>query len=396
MNEKLSLERVLEGKNIEKALKCSSKRKSGHGIDGICYCDLKKTWEKEKNIIIKSIENKMYFPIPVRRTFINKKNSNGKRALSIPSCIDRMLQQAILQILLPHYEEKFSDNNYGYRKNRGTKEAVKKCLWYLNSGYEYIVNIDIEKFFDNVDHKILIDTLSEEIKDERLLWLVVVYIRYFIMYNEGIKVSIKGISQGGPLSPLLANIVLNILDKKLDANEIRYVRYADDVIMLFSNEIEAESALLEIEKFLNNKLRLSLNVEKTNIVKGEQLYYMGYSFGKYGFGDYRLKTNAEIINELRNRMKARIYDNIDDIVKWWDKIGAFNRGWVNYYSYIPEHHICPILKMIDEEQQTMIKSRLAGEVSIGNILSEEACWSILNSKEFVSLEECYYKMKREL
>lgn len=390
------LEEILSDDNIERAIKHVVGKKSCAGEDLITYKDVEHIWKEDKQLIVNSIQRKCYIPMCFKRIYIKKENSNNKRVITIPSQIDRVIQYAAAEILNKKYDDKFSDNNYGYRKGRAALDAVKRCLQYMNAGYDYILKMDIEDFFDNVDHEILMKEIKMDIDDDRVVELLESYVKYTLIVKDNIIVNKRGIPQGAPLSPLMANIYLNIIDKKLDEKNIKYIRYVDDIIFFFDNDREPEIVKNYVNHILKTETKLNINETKTAIIEGEKVFYMGYGFAQDMFGKYTVRTREEIIENMLNRMKKHIFAKDITLDKLWDKLGAFNRGWINYYKYIPEDDILDILEVITKKQSEMIMEKL-DNIFVNNELSfEDLKWSVLNSKEYVSMPIWYKQVKEKI
>lgn len=255
------LDEILNQENLNKAYKKVVSNKGVAGVDGITVGEVAEYIKEHKEEIIEKIRNRMYKPQPVKRVQIPKEN--GKiRNLGIPTVIDRIIQQAMVQVLSPIFEKQFNDNSYGFRIGRSCEQAVIKALEYLNDGYEWIVDIDLEKFFDTVNHDRLITIIRRTIKDGEVISLIRKYLSAGVM-DKGVKKATEiGTPQGGNLSPLLSNIMLNELDKELEARGLNFVRYADDCIILVKSEKAANRVLNSITKFIEKKLGLKVNAEK--------------------------------------------------------------------------------------------------------------------------------------
>lgn len=273
------LEKVLSKDNLNNAYKQVYKNKGASGVDGVTVEELFSYIKEHKEEILYKIRNRKYKPQPVRRVYIPKEN--GKlRKLGIPSVIDRVIQQAIVQVLTPIYEEQFSNSSYGFRPGRCCEQAVIKALELFNDGYDWIIDIDLQSFFDEVNQDKLIGIIRRTIKDGNLVSLIMKFLQSGVMEKGVIQETKKGTPQGGNLSPLLSNIMLNELDKELEARGLNFVRYADDCLIMVKSEKAANRVMESITKFITKKLGLKVNVEKSKVARPNQIKYLGFGFYK--------------------------------------------------------------------------------------------------------------------
>ena len=269
------LEKVLDRDNLNKAYKRVKGNKGASGIDGMSV-DEALPWLKEhREELLESIRKGKYKPSPVRRVEIPKDNG-GVRKLGIPTVIDRIIQQAIAQVLTPIYEPKFSDGSYGYRPHRSAKEAIVKVKEYADEGYKFAVCLDLSKYFDTLCHELLMNMLRQDIKDKRLIDLIKKYLKSGAMENGIVMRTDEGSPQGGNLSPLLANIYLDKFDKEFEGRGVKVIRYADDIILLAKSIRAAERLLGTSTEYLEKKLKLKVNTEKSRAVSV-------YSIRNFGF-----------------------------------------------------------------------------------------------------------------
>ena len=285
------LEKVLNRENLNKAYKRVKANKGACGVDGMTV-DEALPWLKENgNELLEKIRNGKYKPSPVRRVEIPKDNG-GKRQLGIPTVIDRIIQQAIAQVLIPIYEPKFSDGSYGYRPNRSAKEAICKVKEYANEGYKWAVSLDLSKYFDTLNHELLMNMLREDIKDKMLIELIKKYLKSGVMENGLLMRTEEGSPQGGNLSPLLANIYLTKFDKEFECRGVKVIRYADDIVILAKSKRASERLLETSTRYLEKKLKLKVNTEKSRAVSV-------YSIRNFGFSALRWEgTETEHISEF--------------------------------------------------------------------------------------------------
>src|SRR5574344_1327667 len=296
------LERILSKNNLNNAYKQVYQNKGASGVDGITIDELFAYIKDNQVKIISDIRARKYRPLPVRRVYIPKEN--GKmRKLGIPSVIDRVIQQAIVQILTPIYEEQFSNNSYGFRPNKCCEQAVIKALECFNDGYDWIEDIDLQSFFDEVNQDKLMAIIHRTIKDDDVISLIRKFLQSGVMEKGGLQETTKGTPQGGNLSPLLSNIMLNELDKELEARELRFVRYADDCIILVKSEKAANRVLETITKYIEKKLGLKVNAEKSKVTRPTQTKYLSFSFWK-SKDKWKPKPHIKAYQKLQRKLKA--------------------------------------------------------------------------------------------
>ena len=325
------LEEILNPNNMNKAYKKVIANKGVAGVDGITVEEefdyLKENGDRIKN----QIRKRRYKPQPVKRVQIPKEN--GKmRNLGIPTVTDRIIQQAIFQVISPIFEKQFNDNSFGFRPGRSCEQAITKALEYLNDGYEWIVDIDLEKFFDTVNQDKLIKIIGKTITDGDVVSLIRKYLSAGVMEKGIVKPTYVGTPQGGNLSPLLSNIMLNELDKELEARGLNFVRYADDCIILVKSEKAANRVLTSITKFIEKKLGLKVNAEKSKVTRPTKTKYLGFSFWKSPKGQWKpkphLKSYQKLIRKLKQLTDRSWSISLDSRIK---KINYVVRGWVNYF-----------------------------------------------------------------
>ena len=291
-------------------------------------------WLKEhKEDLLESLRNGSYKPSPVRRKDIPKPDG-GTRQLGIPTVIDRIIQQAIAQILIPIYEPQFSDASYGYRPGRSAKEAIRKVKKYAEEGYTHAVQVDLSKYFDTINHDLLLNLLRQTIKDGRVIKLIKKYLKSGIMADGVIVRTEQGTPQGGPLSPLLANIYLNEFDQEWKRRGMKHIRYADDIIILTKSKRAAEHQLESSRKYLEGKLKLTMNIEKSKVVSVfaiKRFKFLGFCLGKNGKGIYiraHKKSLAKAKQKLRAITKRNRGRNVRTIMA---EIAQYMKGWLGYY-----------------------------------------------------------------
>ena len=326
------LEKVLNDNNLYEAYKQVYKNKGASGVDGVTVDELGIYMYKHKTEIKEQIRTRKYKPSPVRRVYIPKENGD-KRGLGIPTVVDRLIQQAIVQVLSPIYEEQFSETSYGFRPGRSCEMAIIKLLEYFNDGYTWIVDIDLQKFFDTVCHDKLISIIMKTIHDGELVSLIRKYLVSGVMENGIVSPTKVGTPQGGNLSPLLSNIMLNELDKELEKRGLRFTRYADDCIIVVQSEKAANRVMESITRFIEKKLGLKVNVEKSKIAKPDQIKYLGYGFYYTKTGIIKPKPHLKSIQKFKRKLKQltkRSWSiSLNDRII---KINQVIRGWVNYFK----------------------------------------------------------------
>ena len=346
------LEEILNPNNLNKAYKKVISNKGVAGVDGITVKEEFDYLKENKDRILNQIRKRRYKPQPVKRVQIPKEN--GKmRNLGIPTVTDRIIQQAIVQIISPIFEKQFNDNSYGFRPNRSCEQAVIRALEYLNDGYEWIVDIDLERFFDTVNQDRLITIIGKTIKDGDVVSLIRKYLSAGVMKKGIVKATEIGTPQGGNLSPLLSNIMLNELDKELEARGLNFVRYADDCIILVKSEKAANRVLASITKFIEKKLGLKVNATKSKVTRPTQTKYLGFSFWMSKGGKWKpkphLKSYQKLIRKLRQLTKRSWSISLDNRIR---RINYLIRGWVNYFRIA---NMKNKIAEIDEHLRTRIR-----------------------------------------
>ncbi len=326
------LEKVLSRENLNNAYKQVYKNKGASGVDGVTVEELFSYIREHKEEILWKIRNRKYKPQPVRRVYIPKEN--GKlRKLGIPSVMDRVIQQAIVQVLTPIYEEQFSSNSYGFRPGRSCEQAVIRALECFNDGYDWIVDIDLQSFFDEVNQDKLIGIIRRTVKDGNLVSLIRKFLQSGVMEKGVIQETKKGTPQGGNLSPLLSNIMLNELDKELEARGLNFVRYADDCLIMVKSEKAANRVMESITTFITKKLGLKVNVEKSKVARPNDIKYLGFGFyRKINQNIWRPKPHIKSINKFKNKLSdILIRSRSIDLDERFLKLKQVIYGWVNYF-----------------------------------------------------------------
>jgi len=345
------LEQILAGENLNLAYKQVKRNKGAGGTDGMQVDELLPFLREHQNELVQSLRDGKYRPQPVRRVEIPK--DNGKtRKLGIPTVVDRLIQQAICQVLTPIFEKQFSDNSFGFRPKRSAHDALKRCQTNITEGYKYVVDMDLEKYFDTVNQSRLIQILSETIKDGRVISLIHKFLNAGVMAKGAFEESPEGVPQGGPLSPLLGNIMLNECDRELEKRGHRFVRYADDLMVFCKSKKAAQRALEHILPFIEGKLYLKVNREKTKVAHVNYVKYLGYSFYIYR-GEARLRIHPKSIQKLKDKVrKVTGRSNGMGIQERKDRLNQVVRGWTNYFKQADAKKV---LKELDEWLRSRIR-----------------------------------------
>jgi RNA-directed DNA polymerase len=330
------LEPILQPANILQAWKRVRANKGAAGIDGMTIDDFP-VWAKDGNWkrIMSELCSGQYQPSPVRRVEIDKPDG-GKRQLGIPTIVDRVIQQAIAQVLTPIFDPTFSDNSFGFRPNRNGQQAVKQVQSIIKTGRRFTVDVDLSKFFDRVNHDLLMTHLGYKVKDKRLLRLIKRYLRAGVIDNQFYSKSREGVPQGGPLSPLLSNIMLDPLDKELEKRGHQFARYADDFTILVKTPRSGKRVLSSISRFLSHRLKLVVNTTKSHVVKTSESKFLGFTFnrGRIQWHPKTLLKFKQQVRRLTNRnwgvsMHYQLF-----------KISQYLRGWINYFGIANSYQRC--------------------------------------------------------
>ena len=326
------MEKILSEENLEMAIRKVKKNKGAPGVDRMTVQEIEDWFGQYHNELITKIMNKQYRPMPVKRVYIPK--SNGKqRPLGIPTVVDRVIQQAVAQILSTIYEPIFSEHSFGFRPERSAHMAMEEVLYYLNEGYEWIVDLDIEKFFDTVNHDKLISILREHVNDATTIHLIRAYLRAGVLEDGLIKSTTVGVPQGGPISVVLSNIYLDKFDKELESRNLRFVRYADDCIIFVKSEMSAKRVMKSVTSWLERKRFLKVSATKTKVVRPMKGQFLGFSFYKDSQG-WKCRPTED--------RKKRLYTKIQKYLKrkravsrplsiTFTKVNQIVRGWINYF-----------------------------------------------------------------
>ena len=326
------LDLILRKENLNKAYKQEKSNKGSGGIDRMQVDELLPYLRENQMNLIQEIRDGKYKPNPVRRVEIPKETKGEFRKLGVPTVVDRMVQQAITQELTPIYEEQFSEYSFGFRPKRGAHDALRQCQENVNDGYVYVVDMDLEKFFDTVCQSKLIEVLSRTVKDGRVISLIHKYLNAGVIANGMFERTETGMPQGGPLSPLLSNVMLNELDKELERRGHRFVRYADDCMIFCKSRKSAERTLENIIPFIEGKLFLKINRKKTGVAHISRVKYLGYTFYRYK-GKCRFRVHPKSVGKMKDKIRELTdRNNGMSNAKREEKYQQFVRGWVNYFK----------------------------------------------------------------
>ena len=325
--------------------------KGSAGIDGITIEEmdnyLRQNWRLTKELI----KQRKYKPQPVLRVEIPKPNG-GIRQLGIPTVMDRMIQQAIVQVISPICEPHFSDTSYGFRPNRSCEKAIMKLLEYLNDGYEWIVDIDLEKFFDTVPQDRLMSLVHNIIEDGDTEPLIRKYLHSGVIINGQRHKTLVGTPQGGNLSPLLSNIMLNELDKELEKRGLRFVRYADDCVITVGSEAATKRVMPSVSRFIEKRLGLKVNMTKTKISRPRELKYLGFGFWKSSEG-WKSRLHQDSVQSFKRKLKKLTTRKWSiDLDSRIEQLNWVIRGWINYFSMT---NMKSVMESIDERLRTRIR-----------------------------------------
>jgi len=325
------MEKILQVDNLNKAYKKVKSNKGAGGVDGMSVKELLPFLRDNQVQLIQQIKDGKYKPNPVRRVEIPKETKGEFRKLGVPTVVDRVFQQAITQVLSPIYEKQFSENSFGFRPKRSAHDALKQCQQNVNDGYVYVVDMDLEKFFDTVCQSKLIEVLSRTIKDGRVVSLIHKYLNAGVISRGVFEKTKMGMPQGGPLSPLLSNIMLNELDRELERRGHRFVRYADDCMIFCKSRKSAGRTLKNIIPFIEGKLFLKVNQKKTSVAHISKVKYLGYAFYRHK-GKCRFRVHPKSVAKMKDRIRELTKRNNG----WGNeyramKLAQFVRGWINYF-----------------------------------------------------------------
>lgn len=327
------MEEILSEKNLKMAIKKVKQNKGAPGIDRMTVQEVEDWFNKYKEEVVSKIMNKQYRPMPVKRVYIPKPNGK-KRPLGIPTVVDRVIQQAMLQVLSEIYEPIFSEHSFGFRPRRSAHMAMEEVMNNLNEGYEWIVDLDIEKFFDTVNHDKLISILRENVNDATTLHLIRAYLRAGVLDEGLIKSTTVGTPQGGPISVILSNIYLDKFDKELESRGLRFARYADDCIIFVKSEMSANRVMKSVTSWLERKLFLKVSATKTKVVRPMKGQFLGFTFYKDS-QEWKCRPTKDRKKRLYEKIKvilSRKHAVSRPLAITFTKVNQIVRGWINYFK----------------------------------------------------------------
>lgn len=382
------LNELLSDDNLKIAKQRVKKNKGASGIDGMEVKELDEYLSKHLDEIKEQIRNKKYSPKPVKRVEIPK-TDGGVRNLGVPTVVDRFVQQAIAQVLTPIYEPKFSESSYGFRPNRCCEMAILKALEFMNDGYQWVVDIDLEKFFDNVNHDKMISLIMKDVKCGEIVSLINKFLKSGIMIDDEYKESVIGTPQGGNLSPLLSNIMLDQLDKELEAIRLRFTRYADDCIILVGSSKAADRVMKNVSIFIESKLGLKVNMTKSKVSKPNDIKYLGFGFFMdKSDGLWKARPHAKSVEKLKLKLKKltsrRWSISLDERL---EKIKKTIVGWTNYYKIgfwkniarEIDAHVRFRLRMCIWKQWKKVSTKKKALIKLG--IPKREAWMLANSRK---------------
>jgi group II intron reverse transcriptase/maturase len=366
------LEHILSPTNLNASFKQVKRNNGAGGVDKMEVESLKDYLVTNKDMLIKSIQKGKYRPKPVKRVCIPKENGK-QRQLGIPTVVDRVIQQSIAQKLSSIYEPQFSEGSYGFRPKRSAHQALRKCQDYITQGYIHAVDIDLERFFDTVNHSKLIEVLSRTIKDGRVVSLIHKYLNAGVMHEDHYEETYEGVPQGGPLSPLLGNILLNELDWELEKRGHKFVRYADDMVILCKSLRSAERTMKSIVSYIEKTLFLKVNRDKSKVATVMDIKFLGYTFYKYK-GEGRLRIHPKSAAKMKTRIKQ-----LTSRSNGWgnerrkEALSQYIKGWVQYFKLADMRNFMVRtdewyrrrLRMVIWKQWKRIKTRVANLIKLG-------------------------------
>ena len=325
--------RIIERDNVRKAWQRVKSNKGAPGSDGMSLEDFPAYAREHWQEIRQSLLDGSYQPRPVRRVVIPKPRGKGERKLGVPCVVDRVIQQAILQVLTPMFDPAFSESSYGSRPKRSAQVAIQQVKTMVKAGYRIAVDLDLEKFFDTVNHDVLMSRVAQKVTDKVLLKLIGRYLRAGVLVGSTVEPTEWGTPQGSPLSPLLSNILLDDLDKELEARGHRFVRYVDDLVILVKSRRAGRRVMAKVSRYLTQKLKLKVNREKSRVVKIEELNYLGFTFR-----GIRIFASQQALDDFKHRLRGLTSRSWGvSMSQRFERLNRYLRGWMNYFG-ISQHY----------------------------------------------------------
>lgn len=383
-----ALDKILSKENLNQAYLKVKRNKGAAGVDEMTIKELKLHLVKHGEEIVKQIRTRTYTPQPVKHVDIPKP-TGGTRKLGIPTVTDRFIQQAISQVITPMFDVQFHEHSYGFRPNKYAEQGIIKALEFMNAGYTWIVDIDLEKFFDTVNHDRLMNLVSRTVSDGDVISLIRKFLVSGTVKSGEYKESTVGTPQGGPLSPILSNVLLNELDKELENRGLNFVRYADDSIILLKSEKAANRVMSSVTKYLEKTLGLKVNLSKSKITRPrKELKFLGFDFywdrSNY---EFKARPHAQSVSTLKEKLK-RLTSRRWGVSTAYriEKINELIRGWVNYYKLGKmqrqcrdiDEHLRFRLRMCIWKQWKKVRTKFANLKKLG--ISKGQAWQWANTR----------------
>src|SRR5882724_1157063 len=325
------MEEVCERENLKAALKQVKANQGSPGVDGMTVVGIQDYLKQHWPAIREQLLNGTYEPQPVRRVEIRKPDG-GVRKLGIPTVLDRFIQQAVMQVLQRRWDRTFSDHSYGFRPGRSAQQAVAQAQQYIAEGHGWCVDLDLEKFFDRVNHDKLMGQIAKRVEDKRLLKLIRAFLNAGVMENGLVSPSVEGTPQGGPLSPLLSNLVLDELDRELERRGHRFVRYADDSNIYVRSERAGQRVMESVKRFITEKLELKVNESKSAVAKPQERKFLGFSFT--GGKELKLTIAPKAIDRFKERIREITHKaRGQSMQQVMEELARYLRGWRGYFGF---------------------------------------------------------------
>jgi RNA-directed DNA polymerase len=374
------MERILERDNMKRAWQRVQSNKGAPGSDGMRLDEFPAYAREHWSEIRQSLMDGSYQPRPVRRVVIPKPRGKGERKLGVPCVVDRVIQQAILQILTPIFDPFFSESSFGCRPHRSAHGAIRQLKAIVKSGYRIAVDLDLEKFFDSVNHDVLMARIARKVTDKVLLGLIGRYLRAGVMVGETFEPTKWGTPQGSPLSPLLSNVLLDDLDKELEARGHRFTRYVDDLVILVKSRRAGRRVMAKISHYLTHKLKLKVNRDKSRVVKIEDLNYLGFTFR-----GIRIFASDRAMKDFKHRLRGLTSRSWGVSMAYrLQQLNRYLRGWMNYFGI--SQHYAPIeeldgwlrrrIRMCYWKQWRRPRTRIANLLKLGTSKRHAICTGI--------------------
>ena len=381
------LSQVMSKANLNEAYRKVKQNKGSAGIDKVEVEDLFKYLQENGEKLRQQILSGEYTPQPVRRVEIPKPEGSGKRLLGIPTVVDRMIQQAISQVLTPLFDKGFSNYSYGFRPNKSAHQAIHQSQEYIQQGLGYVVDIDLEKFFDRVNHDKLMYLLSVKISDKPLLRLIRKYLESGVMINGVVVKTEEGTPQGGPLSPLLSNIMLNELDEELEKRGHKFCRYADDCNIYVKSQKAGDRVMTSISKFIEEKLKLKVNRNKSAVDRPRNRKFLGFSFYRHKEGE-RMRLHPKTLERIKMKIKSQTQRSKgQSMEERITNLSSIIQGWINYFRLADMKDHCQKLdewmrrrlRMCIWKQWKKIKTKHDNLVKLG--IEHSKAWEYANTRK---------------